>query len=126
MCETPPVENRKMTRWALAAKCGCFGASGSSARRDSAARSRERIPGSSSEPPTREWSTARRLGRVGDIGSPSDSNRQSLSGAFFPPPLRGRVRVGVSIFQRSTPHPNPPPQGGREQEADARRKVERI
>ncbi len=29
MCDTPPVENRKMTRFALAAKCGFFGASGS-------------------------------------------------------------------------------------------------
>src|SRR5689334_24140391 len=29
MCDTPPVENRRMTRLAFAAKCGFFGASGS-------------------------------------------------------------------------------------------------
>src|SRR5450755_4323187 len=34
---------------------------------------------------------------------------------WFPPPLRGRVRVGGDSIADCTPHPNPPPQGGREQ-----------
>src|SRR5207247_473140 len=38
-----------------------------------------------------------------------------------PPPLRGRVRVGGNGWQAltlGTPHPNPPPQGGREKKID--------
>jgi 5-oxoprolinase (ATP-hydrolysing) len=40
--------------------------------------------------------------------------------ASFPPPLRGRDREGGDLqaqTQPSTPHPTPPPQGGREQTA---------
>src|SRR5262249_12026873 len=60
-CDTPPVLNRKMTRFAFGAKCGCRGARGPPGRRGSpAASNSDRMPGSSSEPPTRERSTARR------------------------------------------------------------------
>src|SRR4051812_11301233 len=38
-------------------------------------------------------------------------------GPLFPPPLRGRVGVG-----ELTPHPHPPPQGGREPEKKERSK----
>lgn len=39
-----------------------------------------------------------------------------LTGFFFPPPLRGRVRVGGRLTppEAKPPLPNPPPQGGRE------------
>src|SRR6516162_7217303 len=63
MCDTPPLENRKITRLAFAGKCGPFGVSGSSLRGvlSSAASNCERMPGKSSEVPARERSTARRF-----------------------------------------------------------------
>src|SRR5262245_349337 len=66
MCETPPVENRKMMRRAFGAKCGSFGASGSPdgrlpARCPSEASSSARMPGSRMEPPTRERRARRRV-----------------------------------------------------------------
>src|SRR5688572_22844853 len=68
MCDTPPDENRKITRFAFAGKCGCFGASGSATASEfpasdfpaSAAANSERMPGSSSDPPTSERKHARR------------------------------------------------------------------
>src|SRR5262245_38273695 len=99
MCETPPVENKKMTRFALGSKCGFFAANGSFVcRRSSAASSCARIPGKSSEPPTRERSTVRRLqlrafGKKGDC--PPELRGQS---PFFPNAL---TRNPVMIFHRS-------------------------
>src|SRR5262245_20431981 len=69
MCDTPPVLNRKMTRFAFGAKCGAFGASGSSSgeRRGlsppSSANNSDTIAGNTSDPPTIERRTARRVGR---------------------------------------------------------------
>src|SRR5579871_1849603 len=72
MCDTPPLENRKITRLALAGKWGRFGVSGSSLRGvpSSAASNCERIPGKSSEVPARERSTARRFKKREGMGTP--------------------------------------------------------
>src|SRR5689334_7798563 len=58
MCDTPPVEKRKITCLARPLKCDGFGASGSDFA--SSARSWERKPGRSSEPPASEWMNRRR------------------------------------------------------------------
>src|SRR5260221_6105996 len=64
MCDTPPVEKRKMTCFARPLKCEAFGASGSDL--ESSASSWERKPGRSSEPPASEWMNWRRL-QLSDI-----------------------------------------------------------
>ena len=61
-------------------------------------------------------------------GGPGDEVVVAVPSTFWsPPPLRGRVRVGgeassagtqLPTAGSSTPHPNPPPQGGREQSPD--------
>src|SRR3954471_16470039 len=64
MWDTPPVEYRKITCFALPGKCGRFGASGSC--RASSASSGWSRPGSSSEPPASERRKVRRL-QLSDI-----------------------------------------------------------
>ena len=68
MCDTPPELKMKITRFALAGKCGCLGVSGSAGSSlrtlpASAAASSDRIAGNSSDPPTSERRQARRLRR---------------------------------------------------------------
>jgi hypothetical protein len=64
MCDTPPFEKMKITRFALAGKCGSFAASGSASAADAeSASSCKKMPGSSSEPPTMLRMASRRVKR---------------------------------------------------------------
>src|SRR5215204_6447460 len=90
MCETPPVMNRKITRFALALKCGAFGASGFSG---SAASSSERIPGSSRPPAARDRMACLRIMSVHEKERVTAEHRMDVTGP--------RLRVGLRVPGRT-------------------------
>src|SRR5262245_34336833 len=67
---------------------------------------------------------------MGHRPGPAEAGARLLAALFplFPPPLRGRVRVGGEALRAAdpfTPHPHPPPQGGRGQSETTRFAVSR-
>src|SRR5260221_3910692 len=89
MCDTPPVEKRKITCFALPLKCEGLGDSGSCFA--SSASSVDRNPGSSSDPPARERSTWRReqLSDIEELVQTEQRPGETLPG--LGPPERGNI-----------------------------------
>ena len=75
MCETPPLENMKIIRFAFGMKWDCLGASGSVVAVEDSPINWERIPGNRRELPTMERSNERRFNLKGAVEPGEDLKR---------------------------------------------------
>src|SRR4051812_2720720 len=105
MCDTPPVEKRKITRRAFGAKCGARGASGSAgAARFSAASSSPTMAGNSADPPIRERKTSRRfIGIAHSIQVDELAAHEQRAGEALPDAF-GPFRVGNAAGAQPAVH----------------------